>query len=123
MADAVVHRLPTLEPVAVVRIVDEERQVRGAAHRSPAPQRAVAVRDREVEDLDPVSSCDRLEVVGEYSPREEPVAGSLACERPAAALTDLPRQRDSRSRALQGSPCRSRSSRAATAASGTSATT
>ena len=86
MPDAVVHRLPSPEPIAVVRVVDEERQMRPAADGPPAAQRPITMADRVVEDLDPETAGDGLKVVDEDRPREQPTAARLAGERPSSAL-------------------------------------
>src|SRR5579862_2153367 len=84
VADALVRGTEPARPVAVVRVVDEERQVRRPADRPPSAQRAIRLHQGVVEDLDPEAPRDVVEIVDQHAPAEEPEAAGLAREHGAA---------------------------------------
>src|SRR5438132_5219771 len=91
MRDPVIRRPPSCDPVAVVWVIDEEREMRWAADRTPTAQRAIAVRNRVVEDFNIEAFRDSLQVIDPHTPTGEASPGSLDSEDPTSRLTCLGR--------------------------------
>src|SRR5256885_9792513 len=91
MRDPVIRRPPSCDPVAVVWVIDEEREMRRTADRTPTAQRAIAVRNGVVEDFNIEAFRDSLQVIDPHTPTEEASTGSLDSEDPTSRLACLGR--------------------------------